>query len=116
MARWLNERHYGKEVIPQAVIEKPPSAELRPGQQDSDSLPEYDVLDPILYLYIEKQLSPEQVAQEGFDLETVRYVTGKVDYNEFKRFQATPGLKVSTKAFGTGRRWPIVQRWTANQD
>jgi NAD+ synthetase len=115
MARWLNEHHYRSEVIPHSVIEKPPSAELRPGQKDSDSLPEYDILDPILYRYIEKQESAEQIAAEGFDYDTVKRLIKKVDYNEFKRFQATPGLKVSTKAFGSGRRWPIVQQWTNHQ-
>lgn len=115
MARWLNEHYYGRVVIPQSVIDKPPTAELRPNQKDSDSLPEYEVLDPILFHYIEKQESAEKIAERGFDYEEVKRLVKMVDYNEFKRFQSTPGLKVSTKAFGSGRRWPIVQQWTNHQ-
>ncbi len=115
MARWLNRYYYKDEIIPQTVIEKSPSAELRPDQKDSDSLPAYEVLDSILYRYIEKQQSAEAIAGEGYDLDMVKRMVAKVDYNEFKRFQATPGLKVSTKAFGSGRRWPIVQGWTRHQ-
>ncbi|MFH5830887.1 NAD+ synthase [Halalkalibaculum sp. DA3122] len=115
MARWLNEHYYGRNVIPQSVIDKPPTAELRPGQKDSDSLPPYEVLDPILYSYIEKQESAERIAEQGFDYDLVKRLIKMVDNNEFKRFQATPGLKVSPKAFGSGRRWPIVQQWTKHQ-
>ncbi|MDX1618229.1 MAG: NAD+ synthase, partial [Balneolaceae bacterium] len=112
LARWLNEFHYGREMIPEAVIQKAPSAELRPGQKDTDTLPEYDTLDPILYLYIEKQKPAEAIAEAGFDLDTVQKIIKRVDQYEYKRFQAVPGLKVSTKAFGSGRRWPIAQQWT----
>lgn len=115
IARWLNEYHYEREIIPESVLKKAPSAELRPGQKDSDILPEYDVMDSILYLYIEKQKPAGEIADEGFDLEVVKKVIKRVDHYEYKRFQAVPGLKVSTKAFGSGRRWPIVQRWTENQ-
>jgi len=114
MARWLNEYHYEKEVIPRTVIEKPPSAELRPDQKDSDTLPDYDVLDAILECYIEKQESVEEISVRGYPRETVEKVVKLVDSTEFKRFQAVPGLKVSTKTFGSGRRWPIVQGWTRN--
>jgi len=114
MARWLNEYHYEKEVIPRTVIEKPPSAELRPDQKDSDTLPDYDVLDAILECYIEKQESVEEISVRGYARETVEKVVKLVDSTEFKRFQAVPGLKISTKSFGSGRRWPIVQGWTRN--
>lgn len=116
LARWLNGFYYGEEVIPGSVFEKAPSAELRPDQQDSDVLPEYEVLDPILYLYVEKQKPADEIANEGFDLNTVKKVIKRVDRYEYKRFQAVPGLKVSTKAFGSGRRWPIVQKWTEQEE
>lgn len=114
IAKWLNESYYQKEMIPKAILQKPPSAELKPDQQDTDTLPEYDTLDSILTLYIEEQWSPEQIIGEGFDSETVGKVIRLTDFNEYKRFQAVPVLKVSTKAFGTGRRWPIVQGRTKN--
>ena len=98
-------------VIPQATIEKPPSAELRPNQKDTDSLPPYDVLDAILEDYIEDSHSAEQIAKEHrFDLDLVRRVVRMVDRAEYKRQQAAPGLKISPKAFGYGRRFPIAAR------
>lgn len=112
MARWLNEEYYQKEVIPEAVISKPPSAELRPDQKDTDSLPEYSVLDNILYRYIELQEGAQFIIDDGFDEQTVKKMIRLVEGNEFKRYQAAPILKVSSKAFGIGRRWPIVQQWT----
>lgn len=115
MARWLNEHHYGQQIIPQNIIDKPPSAELKPDQQDSDSLPDYDTLDAILELYIEKQRSVDQIVRKGFEKKTVKKVVKLVDNTEYKRFQSVPALKVSTKAFGTGRRWPVVQGWTKSQ-
>jgi len=115
LAHWLNEHHYEKEIIPQSILTKAPSAELRPDQKDSDTLPVYDQLDPILYLYIEKQKKVEEIAKDGFDLDVVKRVVKRVDHYEYKRFQAVPGLKVSTKAFGSGRRWPIVQQWTGHR-
>ncbi|WP_445666503.1 NAD+ synthase [Fodinibius sp. AD559] len=116
MAHWLNEEYYGEEIIPKETIKKPPSAELRPDQKDADSLPKYDILDPILEAYIEKQLSVAEIAEQGFDIEVVEEIAALVDRNEYKRFQAVPVLKVSDKAFGTGRRWPLVQRWTSNRN
>jgi NAD+ synthetase len=116
MARWLNEKYYGEEIIPEEIINKPPSAELRPDQKDADSLPKYDILDPILEAYIEKQCSVTEIAEQGFDIETVQEIVALVDRNEYKRLQAVPALKVSDKAFGTGRRWPLVQRWTNNRN
>lgn len=115
MANWLNEHYYGKEVIPSEIIDKPPSAELKPDQQDTDTLPDYSILDPILELYIEKQLSAENIIAEGYEENIVKRVIRLVDNSEFKRYQSVPNLKISTKAFGTGRRWPIVQKWTENQ-
>jgi NAD+ synthase (glutamine-hydrolysing) len=95
-------------IIPQNSITKPPSAELRPNQKDSDSLPEYAVLDPILYLYIEKRLGPDEIIELGFDEKLVRRILRLVNISEFKRHQTAPVLRVSPKAFGVGRRVPIV--------
>ncbi len=99
------------EVIPRACIEKPPSAELRPDQTDQDTLPPYEVLDPMLELYVEEGLSSAEIIDRGFEAETVRWVVNAVNRNEYKRRQAAPGLKVTTKAFGTGRRMPIAARY-----
>ncbi len=101
-----------REVIPQASIQKPPSAELRPNQVDQDSLPPYDVLDRILKSYIEDVQSPDEIAAHyGFDVELVRSIARKVDRNEYKRRQAPPGLKITSRAFGLGRPFPIVQKF-----
>ena len=98
-------------VIPQNTIDKPPSAELRPGQLDSDSLPPYDVLDNILEDYIEDYRSAEQIAQDrGYDLQLVRNVVRMIERSEYKRQQAAPGIKITPKAFGFGRRFPIAQK------
>jgi len=100
-----------RELIPRASVEKPPSAELRPNQMDQDSLPPYDVLDRVLKAYIEEVKSPEEIAsQYSFDIELVRSIAGKVDRNEYKRRQAPPGLKITSRAFGLGRPFPIVQK------
>lgn len=115
MCRWLNEEYYKKEVIPDAIITKEPSAELRPDQKDSDSLPDYGTLDAILKYYLEDQLSREEIIDKGFEVETIDRILRLVDLNEHKRYQAAPGLKLSAKAFGLGRRWPIVQRWTGQE-
>ena len=101
------------EVIPQNIITKPPSAELRPNQKDSDSLPPYDELDAILYQYIEQQEGPAEIIAMGFDEKTVRRALRLVNNNEFKRFQSAPVLRVSPKAFGMGRRMPIVGKYLA---
>ena len=109
VARWLNRNG---EVIPWNTIEKPPSAELRPDQKDEDTLPPYEVLDGILELYVEKQCSPEEIIENhGFEEEIVLWVQRQVDLNEWKRHQAAPGIRVTSKAFGIGRRIPIVQRF-----
>jgi len=110
LARVANRRHPG--AIPESVFQKPPSAELRPNQKDTDSLPEYPVLDAILRGYIEENQSPAEIAAaNNLPLELVREIVNKVDRNEYKRQQAAPGLKVTTKAFGVGRRFPIAQRF-----
>jgi NAD+ synthase (glutamine-hydrolysing) len=110
LARNRNERA-GRAVIPEEILEKPPSAELRPDQKDSDSLPEYEVLDPIVEGYVEGDLSVAELEEQGYDSDTVRRVARLVDRNEYKRRQAPPGVRVSPKAFGKDRRLPIVNRW-----
>ena len=100
-----------QEIIPRRTIDKPPSAELRPDQTDQDTLPPYDVLDGILKLYVEENLGADEIVSAGFDAETVRWVTRKVDFNEYKREQAAPGLKMTSRAFGMGRRMPIAQKF-----
>jgi NAD+ synthase (glutamine-hydrolysing) len=108
LCRWLN-RTRGT-IIPESVMEKPPSAELRPGQTDQDTLPPYDLLDRILARLIEGHASIEDLVAEGFDRETVRRVIGMVRGAEFKRKQAPPGIKITDRAFGTGWRMPIAAR------
>ncbi|MGA2858369.1 MAG: NAD+ synthase [Candidatus Sulfotelmatobacter sp.] len=108
LSRYVNSR---RPVIPQATIEKPPSAELRPNQKDSDSLPPYEILDAVLEDYVEDSHAAERIAADrGFDIETVRRVIRMVDRAEYKRQQAAPGLKISPKAFGYGRRVPIATK------
>jgi NAD+ synthase (glutamine-hydrolysing) len=108
LARWMNRE---REIIPRPTIDKPPSAELKPGQKDQDTLPPYDILDEILRLYVEENLSARDIIAHGFDEKTVRWVQRRVDINEYKREQAAPGLKVTSRAFGLGRRMPIAQRY-----
>jgi len=110
LSRVANTRHAN--AIPEHVFVKPPSAELRPDQKDTDSIPPYEVLDPILRAYVEQFQSPQQIAESlQVPIELVRDIINKVDRNEYKRQQAAPGLKVTTKAFGIGRRFPIAQRF-----
>lgn len=108
LARYINRN---KEIIPENSISKPPSAELRPDQKDSDSLPEYDLLDAILFQYIEQKLSASEIIAQGFNAEVVKKVLQLVNRNEYKRFQAPPILRVSSKAFGFGRRMPLVAKY-----
>jgi NAD+ synthetase len=108
LARWMNR---DREIIPKSTIEKPPSAELKPNQKDQDTLPPYDILDQILQLYVEENLSARDIIARGFDEKTVRWVQRRVDLNEYKREQAAPGLKVTSRAFGMGRKMPIAQRY-----
>ncbi len=112
LVRWLNASYYGKKIIPQSIIEKPPSAELRPDQKDSDSLPDYNKLDTILKLYIEEQKSGSEIQDHGFEAGVVEKVIQLVDRSEYKRYQAPPGLKIHDKSFGSGRRWPLVKNWS----
>ena len=108
VSRWINRE---REIIPWSSIDKPPSAELRPDQKDQDTLPEYDVLDGILELLVEQGRSVAEVVAHGYDETIVRWILRRIDMNEWKRQQAAPGLRVTTKAFGVGRRIPIVQRF-----
>lgn len=108
MAHYMNR---DREVIPQNSISKPPSAELRPNQKDSDSLPDYDILDEILFRYIELRMGPDEIIEAGFDEKIVNRALTLVNRNEFKRYQTAPVLRVSPKAFGVGRRVPIVGRY-----
>ena len=110
LARDRNERA-GRALVPESVLDKPPSAELRPDQRDSDSLPDYSLLDPILEGYVEGDLSVAELEEAGFDPETVRRIARLVDRNEYKRRQSPPGVRVSPKAFGKDRRLPITNRW-----
>jgi len=100
-----------KEIIPVNTIVKPPSAELRPNQKDSDSLPDYEILDKILFEYIENEKGPNEIINLGYDANLVKRVLRMVNINEFKRYQTAPVLRVSSKAFGIGRRVPIVARY-----
>ena len=108
LARFINKE---LEIIPYSIIDKAPSAELRPNQKDSDSLPEYDVLDQILELYIEKQKGIEEIVQLGFESALVNRIIGMVNRNEYKRFQAPPIIRIRSKAFGRGRQIPLVSKW-----
>ncbi|HJU45918.1 MAG TPA: NAD(+) synthase, partial [Chitinophagaceae bacterium] len=108
LAEYINR---GREIIPVNIIYKAPSAELRPDQKDADSLPEYDVLDNILYQYIERHQGPNEIKAQGFDAALVDRVLKMVNTNEYKRNQFCPIIRVSPKAFGVGRRVPIVGKY-----
>ncbi len=110
IARWVNRE---REIIPHNSIAKPPSAELRPDQTDQDSLPPYEILDAILDLYVVKNLGKDEIIRNGFAAATLNDVVNKVNFSEYKRRQAAPGLKISSRAFGMGRRIPIAQRFRA---
>ena len=116
LARWINSDYAQRagrqrEIIPGSTIDKPPSAELKPNQKDQDTLPPYEILDQILQLYVEENLSARDIIARGFDERTVRWVQRRVDLNEYKREQAAPGLKVTSRAFGIGRKMPIAQKY-----
>ena len=112
ICHWLNADR-GREVIPRSILEKPPSAELRPDQYDTDSLPPYDVLDPILEAYVEDDRSHDEIVAMGFEPKTVRRVLDLVNRSEYKRRQAPPGVKITARAFGRDRRLPIANRYRA---
>jgi len=111
IARFINK---DKEVIPDRIIQKPPSAELKPDQFDQDDLPPYEILDDILRAYIEDNKAPEEIIKMGFEPSIVMDIIKRVDLNEYKRYQSPPGLKVTTKSFGYGRRYPIAQRYRSS--
>jgi NAD+ synthase (glutamine-hydrolysing) len=108
LAKWINRE---REIIPLNSITKPPSAELKLNQKDQDTLPPYEILDAVLQLYVEDQLSPDDIIQKGYPAETVGWIQRHVDSNEYKRRQAAPGLRVTSLAFGIGWRMPIAQRY-----
>src|SRR5207342_151778 len=105
LAEYINR---DREIIPLSSITKPPSAELRPNQVDADSIPVYDVLDPIIESYVGRNLDIDAICAQGFDRTMVKDVIRRIDLNEYKRRQAPPGIKISSKAFGVGRRFPIA--------
>ena len=111
LSRWCNEHGHPGNAIPQAVFDKPPSAELKPGQTDQDTLPPYHVLDPIVKAYVEDDRSLHEMVAMGFDSQVVKQVITAVDRNEYKRRQAAPGVKITPRAFGKDRRLPIVNRY-----
>jgi NAD+ synthase (glutamine-hydrolysing) len=114
LAKWRNQVAIARDEIapiPESSISKPPSAELRPGQQDSDSLPDYEKLDAILNMYVEQDLSADQIIAAGFNAETVKRILLLTDRAEYKRRQYPPGPKVSGKAFGKDRRMPLTNKW-----
>ena len=111
LAKRINEE-VGRDLIPQRTMDKAPSAELRENQTDQDTLPPYDLLDAVLEHYVEQDLCVEEIVALGFDRAIVEGVAGMVDRNEYKRKQAPVGLKVTSRAFGTGRRMPIAARYT----
>jgi len=113
LSNFLNEQA-GREIIPANTIHKAPSAELRPNQTDQDSLPPYDILDAILHRYVEEEMGAAEIVNAGFDRDVVLRVIKLVDRSEYKRRQAAPGLKVTSRAFGSGRRMPIAQRYEQN--
>ncbi len=110
LARFLNKRA-GKELIPASVLDRPPTAELRQGQLDTDTLPPYELLDPILQAYVEEDMGPEEIQRRGFERETVLRVIRMVDQSEYKRRQSPPGIKITPRAFGKDRRLPITNRY-----
>jgi len=110
LARWRNEKA-GRALIPESVVTKPPSAELKPNQLDLDTLPPYEVLDPILEAYVEDDRTIDEIVADGFDEALVRRVVAMVDRNEYKRRQAAPGVKITPRAFGRDRRLPLASRW-----
>jgi NAD+ synthase (glutamine-hydrolysing) len=110
IAAWRN-RKAGRALIPESVLTKPPSAELRPDQFDADSLPAYEILDPILEAYVEDDRTPDEIIAMGYEPEVVHRVVGMVDRNEYKRRQAPPGVKITPRAFGRDRRFPLAARY-----
>jgi NAD+ synthase (glutamine-hydrolysing) len=111
LAHWRNQHGKPHPVIPQSSVDKPPSAELKPDQRDDDTLPPYEVLDPIVKAYVEQDCSYQEMVALGFDPQVVKQVITFVDRNEYKRRQSAPGIKITPRAFGKDRRLPIVNRY-----
>ena len=111
LARWRNEHANPRNVIPQTILDKPPSAELKPDQTDQDTLPPYDTLDPIVKAYVEEDYSFQEIVSMGADPHIVKQVMTAVDRNEYKRRQSPPGVKITPRAFGKDRRLPLVNRY-----
>jgi NAD+ synthase (glutamine-hydrolysing) len=111
LVRWRNAQGPDEGPIPERVVAKPPSAELRPDQKDTDSLPPYEVLDPIIAAYVEQHLAAPDIVRLGHDPAVVAGVIRRIDTSEYKRRQAAPGIKISSKAFGLGRRSPIAAEY-----
>jgi NAD+ synthase (glutamine-hydrolysing) len=111
LSRWRNGNGKSRGLIPQAILDKPPSAELKEDQLDQDSLPPYEVLDPVVKAYVEEDWSYQDMVAGGFDPAVARQVIAAVDRNEYKRRQAPPGVKITPRAFGKDRRLPIVNRF-----
>ena len=109
--RLSNFRNSKNLVIPERIIERPPSAELAPDQKDTDSLPDYSILDPIIEMYVEKDMSPNDIISKGFDEDEVRRILRLIDLNEYKRRQVPIGIKISDRNFGKDRRYPITNGW-----
>ena len=107
----VNYRNTISQVIPQRIIDRPPSAELSPDQKDSDSLPEYEILDEIIELYVEKDLSLTLITEKGFDEKIVKQIVNLIDRSEYKRRQAPPGVRITERGFGKDRRYPITNRY-----
>jgi NAD+ synthase (glutamine-hydrolysing) len=111
LSRWRNANEQPPNAIPKNILEKAPSAELRPNQKDEDSLPPYSILDPILKAYVEEDRSYKEIVRMGFDADTVKRVIILVDRSEYKRRQSPPGVKITPRAFGRDRRLPIVNQY-----
>ena len=109
--RLSNFRNSKNLVIPERIIDRPPSAELAPDQKDTDSLPDYNILDPIIEMYVEKDMSPNDIISKGFDEDEVRRILRLIDLNEYKRRQVPIGIKISDRNFGKDRRYPITNGW-----
>ena len=110
ISKYINLK-YKKDIIPQSIIQKEPTAELKFDQKDSDSLPPYEILDQILELYVEKDYSSNEIANKGFDLETINNIIQLVDKNEYKRRQSAPGIKITSKNFDRDRRMPLSNKY-----
>ena len=108
LCKWRNKKD---EIIPESIINRPPSAELRPNQKDSDSLPSYDILDPILEAYIEKDMGYRELVSNGYNPDDIKFIISNVERNEYKRRQTPPGVKITSRSFDRDRRMPIINKY-----